>query len=58
MSDRHYASDVIVGTAIGVGSAFLVYNLHVHRSPDEQTALRISPILHPDFRGLSLAGAF
>jgi len=58
MSDRHYASDVIVGTAIGVGSAFLVYNLHVHRSPDEQTALRISPILHPDFRGLSLTGAF
>ncbi len=58
MSDRHYASDVIVGTAVGVGSAFLVYNLHVRRTPVEQAALRISPILHPDFLGLSFAGAF
>jgi membrane-associated phospholipid phosphatase len=58
LSDRHYASDVIVGTAVGAGSAFLVYNLHVRSDPVERTALRISPILRPDFLGLSLAGAF
>jgi membrane-associated phospholipid phosphatase len=58
MSDRHYASDVIVGAAAGAGSAFLVYNLHVRRTPVERTALRISPILRPDFLGLSFAGGF
>jgi membrane-associated phospholipid phosphatase len=58
MSDRHYASDVIAGAAAGVGSAFLVYNLHVRRTPAERTALRISPILRPDSHGLSFAGGF
>jgi membrane-associated phospholipid phosphatase len=58
MSDRHYASDVIVGAAAGAGSALLVYNLHVRRTPAERTALRISPLLRPDSLGLSLAGGF
>jgi len=58
MADRHWASDVIVGGAVGVGSAFLVYRLHVRGGQVEPTALRIGPILSPDFRGLSFAGAF
>jgi membrane-associated phospholipid phosphatase len=58
MSDRHYASDVIVGAAVGAGSAFLVYNLHVRPTSAERTALQISPTLRPGFIGLSFAGGF
>ena len=54
MSDRHYASDVVVGAAVGVGSALLVYDLRVRETP----ALRINPILRPDSLGLAFAGGF
>ncbi len=58
MSDRHYVSDVIVGTAVGIGSAFLVYKVKVRPIPAERTGLQIVPLLQPEFFGLSLAGAF
>lgn len=58
MADRHWASDVLVGAGIGAGSAFLVYKLHVRQGQVEPAAFRISPILSPDFRGLSFAGRF
>ena len=58
MADRHWASDVIVGAGIGAGSAFLVYKLHVRGGQVEPIALRISPVLSPDFHGLSFAGTF
>lgn len=54
MADRHYASDVVVGAAVGVGTALLVYDLRVR----ETAAPRISPVLRPDSLGLSLAGGF
>jgi membrane-associated phospholipid phosphatase len=57
-SDRHYLSDVIVGTAVGVGSAFLVYKLKVRPDRAERTALQITPLLLPNLLGLSFAGAF
>jgi len=58
ISDRHWASDVIVGTAVGVGSTFLVYKLKVRPIAAERSALQITPLLQPNFLGLSLAGAF
>jgi membrane-associated phospholipid phosphatase len=59
MADRHYASDVIVGTAVGIGSAFLVYKLKVKPSRAEQTSfLQFVPVLRSDFLGLSVAGDF
>jgi membrane-associated phospholipid phosphatase len=58
MADRHYASDVIVGTAVGVGSAFLVYNLKVRPARAEQASLQVIPVLRSDFLGLSFAGDF
>jgi len=58
MADRHYASDVIVGTAVGVGSAFLVYKLKLRPTRADQTALQFIPVLRSDFLGLSFAGDF
>ncbi len=58
MSDRHYASDVIVGAAVGIGSAFLVYKVKVRPAPAERRAWQIVPLVQPEFFGLSLAGAF
>ena len=58
MSDRHWASDVIVGTAVGIGSTFLVYKLKVRPTAADGSALQITPLLRPDFLGLSFAGAF
>jgi membrane-associated phospholipid phosphatase len=58
MADRHYASDIIVGTAVGIGSAFLVYKLKVRPTRAEQASLQFIPVLRSDFLGLSLAGDF
>jgi len=58
MANRHYASDVILGTAVGVGSAFLVYKLKVKPSRSEETAMQLLPVLNSNFLGLFLSGFF
>jgi len=58
MSDKHWASDVIVGMGVGIGSTFLVYKLKVRPTAAERSVLQITPVLRPEFLGLSLAGAF
>ena len=58
MSNRHWATDVIVGTGVGVGSAFLVYKLKVKPSRSEETAMQILPVLNPNYLGLSFSGRF
>jgi len=58
MADRHWASDVIVGAAVGTGSAFLVYSLKVKPTRADQLAWQLVPVLRSDFLGLSFSGAF
>ena len=58
MADRHWASDVIVGAAVGTGSAFLVYSLKVKPTPADQLAWQLMPVIRSDFLGLSFSGAF
>ncbi len=58
MADRHYASDVIVGAAVGVGSAFLIYSLKVNPTRADQAAWQVIPVLRSEFLGLSLQGNF
>ncbi len=58
MANRHYASDVIIGTGVGVGTAFLVYKLKVKPTRSEETAMQLVPVLNSNFLGLSLSGIF
>jgi len=58
MADRHYASDVIVGAGVGVGSAFLVYKLKVKPTPADRVAWQFTPIVQSRFLGLSFSGVF
>ena len=58
MADRHWASDVIVGAAVGTGSAFLVYSLKAKPTRADQVAWQLVPVLQSDFLGLSFSGAF
>jgi membrane-associated phospholipid phosphatase len=58
MANRHYASDVIIGTGVGVGTAFLVYKLKVNPTRSEETAIQLLPVLKSNFLGLSLSGIF
>src|SRR5258707_11806973 len=58
MANRHYASDVIIGTGVGVGTAFLVYKLKVKPTRSEETAMQLLPVLNGNFLGLSLSGYF
>jgi len=58
MANRHWATDVIVGTGVGVGSAFLVYKLKVKPSRSEETAMQLLPVLSPNFLGLTFSGHF
>lgn len=57
MSDRHYASDVLAGALIGVGSAFLIQSLHVHpiRANEE---IPLSLNVRRDFLGISYTSVF
>lgn len=56
-SDRHFASDVIVGGLIGAGIGYLVPTLHFAVvSKDSKTA--IIPVMAPGYAGLALAGGF
>jgi membrane-associated phospholipid phosphatase len=58
MADRHWASDVIIGAAVGTGSAFLVYSLKVKPTRADQLGWQVVPVLRSDFLGLSFSGAF
>jgi membrane-associated phospholipid phosphatase len=56
-SDRHYASDVIIGGLLGAGIGYLVPTLHFALvSDDGNTA--VIPIMGPGYAGLALAGGF
>jgi membrane-associated phospholipid phosphatase len=56
-SDRHYASDVIVGGLLGAGIGYLVPTLHFAVvSKDSTTA--IIPLMGPSYAGLALSGGF
>jgi membrane-associated phospholipid phosphatase len=56
-SDRHYASDVIVGGLLGAGIGYLVPTLHFAvASKDSTTA--IIPLMGPSYAGLALSGGF
>lgn len=54
-SDRHYASDVIVGGLIGAGIGYLVPTLHFAIVSKESNTL-IVPMVGPNYAGLALAG--
>lgn len=56
-SDRHYASDVIVGGLIGAGIGFLVPTLHFAVVSKESTTA-IIPLTGPGYAGLALSGGF
>ena len=56
-SDRHYASDVIVGGLIGAGIGYLVPTLHFAVAP-KNTTTTVVPLLSPGYAGLAFSGAF
>lgn len=56
-SDRHYASDVIVGGLLGAGIGYLVPTLHFSVVSKESTTA-IIPITGPGYAGLALSGGF
>lgn len=56
-SDRHFASDVIVGGLIGAGIGYLVPTLHFAVVSKESTTA-IIPVMAPGYAGLALTGGF
>jgi membrane-associated phospholipid phosphatase len=56
-SDRHYASDVIVGGLLGAGIGYLVPTLHFAVVSKESTTA-IIPVTGPGYAGLALSGGF
>ena len=56
-SDRHYASDVIVGGLIGTGIGYLVPTLHFAVTSEHPTTAVI-PVMGPGYAGLALSGGF
>lgn len=56
-SDRHYASDVIVGGLIGSGIGYLVPTLHFAVTSEHPTTAVI-PVMGPGYAGLALSGGF
>jgi len=60
-ADRHYASDVIVGALVGLGTGLgLPVLLHYGRLGDfsgNRSALRLAPLVSPRVAGLELQGA-
>jgi len=55
-SDRHYASDVVVGALLGAGIGYLVPTLHFMLAPKDLTT--VAPVVSPDYVGLALTGRF
>ena len=61
MADRHYASDVIVGAAVGMVSGWLLpYILHYGSlgGPDASVQAAIAPTISRDQAGLQVVGSF
>ncbi len=58
MSDQHYLTDVLAGAAVGAGSAFLVYAIHVRPTSSGQGPIPLSLQVRRDFIGLSYASVF
>lgn len=63
VADRHYFSDMIAGTAIGVGSGFVLPMLAHYRRPvpgSKQASVRwtVAPMPHTPGQGLSIYGWF
>jgi membrane-associated phospholipid phosphatase len=58
MSDSHYITDVLAGAAVGVGSAFLVYAIHVRPMANGERPIPISLHLRRDFLGVTYGFAF
>lgn len=56
-SDRHFATDVIVGGLLGAGVGYLVPTLHFAVTSKETTTA-IIPVMGPGFAGLALSGSF
>jgi membrane-associated phospholipid phosphatase len=58
MSDRHWASDVIVGAGIGLGLGWLMPQLLYYgaTSTDESSSLLVLPVAGPGMVGLGAAG--
>jgi membrane-associated phospholipid phosphatase len=57
MSDRHYASDVLVGALVGVGSAFLIQSIHV-RPIRSNEGSPINLNVRPNFLGVTYTTGF
>lgn len=55
-SDRHYASDVVVGALLGAGIGYLVPTLHFMLAPKDPTT--VAPVVSPNYVGLALTGRF
>jgi len=55
-SDRHYASDVLVGALLGSGIGYLVPTLHFALAPKSTAA--VTPVVSPNYTGLALTGRF
>jgi membrane-associated phospholipid phosphatase len=62
MGDKHYASDVLVGAAIGLASGFLVPWLHYRGGPQRQEtgSIRLlpAPFAAPSGGGMGVVGLF
>jgi membrane-associated phospholipid phosphatase len=62
MADKHYASDVLVGAAIGLASGFLVPWLHYRGGPQQQEtgSIRLfpAPFAAPSGGGMGVVGVF
>jgi membrane-associated phospholipid phosphatase len=56
-SDRHYASDVIVGGLIGAGIGYLVPTLHFAVVSKDSSTM-VVPMMAPGYAGLALSGDF
>jgi membrane-associated phospholipid phosphatase len=55
-SDRHYASDVLVGALLGSGIGYLVPTLHFALAP--KSSATVTPVVSTNYTGLALTGRF
>lgn len=59
MADKHYATDVLGGAALGAFSGYLMPRiLHYGFGGDDEPRVRLTPMVGIDFAGASAAGTF